>query len=156
MDATVFLVPAMGGILHHVDLFEDHVPFALDFLGGKGGISDHVRKQVERDRQVLVEDLGVVPDEFLLGKGIELSPDRIDRFGDLGRGARLGPLEEQVLDEVGYPGFSGLFETGTALYPDAERCGAEVGHGFGRDRKAVTQYFFLYIHTVSSLILIMH
>ena len=90
----------VGGVLHHLDLFEDDALLALDVGGCQRRTHDHVGQQIDGQRQVLVEHLDVVAGVFLGGKRVELTADRIDRLGnDLRRSARRA-LEQHVLDEV--------------------------------------------------------
>ncbi len=87
-------------VLDHLDLFDDDLLFALDIVDAERRIADDVGEDVDREREMLVEDLDVVARVFLGGERVELSADRIDRLRDVfGRPARRS-LEEHVLDEV--------------------------------------------------------
>ena len=65
---------------------------------GRSTMSD---EHVDGQRQVLVEHLDVVAGVFLRRERVELAADRVDRLRDVLGDARLGALEEHVLDEVG-------------------------------------------------------
>ena len=73
----------VGGVLDHLDLFDDDLLLALDVVGTEGGIANDVGEDVERQRQMLVEHLDVVAGVFLRGERVELAADRIDGLGDV-------------------------------------------------------------------------
>ena len=50
----------VGRVLDHLDLFEDDLLLLLDLLRGEGGRITMSDEEIDRDRQVLVEDLDVV------------------------------------------------------------------------------------------------
>ena len=91
-------------VLHHVDLFEDHIALALHFVRREGRIQDDIRQQVEGKGKMLVQDLGVKSDIFLFGESVQLAADGIDRLGDLGGRTCPRAFEEQMLDEMGNAG----------------------------------------------------
>ena len=59
-----------------------------------------IGQHVDRDRQMLVEDLDVVAGVFLRGEGVEMAAERVDLLGDVFGGAEPGALEEHVLHEM--------------------------------------------------------
>ena len=91
-------------ILHHLDLFEHHLLFALDIVRGECGAPDDVGEDIERHRQVLVENLDVVAGVLLGGKGIHLTADGVDFLRDVLRRPRRCALEQHVFDEMGNAG----------------------------------------------------
>ena len=93
----------VGGVLHHLDLLQDHRLLTLELLGVEDGVQQDVGEEVHGERQVLVEDLHVEARVLLGREGVHLPADRIHRARDLLGGARSRALEDQVLDEVGHP-----------------------------------------------------
>ena len=77
---------------------------------------------------MLVENLDVEADGFFAGESVEIAADGVDFARDALRGARLGPLEDHVLDEVGDAVQLGHFVTRTGAHPDAHGDGADVLH----------------------------
>ena len=55
----------IGIVLVHLQLFEDHALFLVDVLFAEQRIQDQVGQDVEGQRQMLVQDFGVVADQFL-------------------------------------------------------------------------------------------
>ena len=130
----------VGGVLDHLDLFDDDLLLALDIVAREGRIPHDVGQDVERERQMLVEHLDVVAGVFLGGKGVELSADGVDRLCDVFRRTGRCPLEQHVLDEV---------RDATSLrrlvprpagqpHPDADR--ADLRHLLGQNAKTVVEH----------------
>ena len=90
----------VGGVLDHLDLFEDHLLLALDVLGVKGRVEHEVRQHVESRRQMLVEHLDVVARVLLRGEGVQVPAEAVDLLRDVLGAARRGALEEHVLHKV--------------------------------------------------------
>ena len=126
-----FMDQRVGIVLVHLDLFEDHAALAGDLLRGEDRVQHQVREHIERGRNVLVEHLDVEADGFLAGESVEIAADGVDFAGDALRGARLGPLENHVLDEVGDAVQLGHFVTRTGAHPDPHSDGADVLHALG-------------------------
>ena len=128
-----FVDQRVGIVLVHLDFFEDHAALAGDFFGGEDGVQHEVGEDVECGGNVLVENLDVEADGFFAGKGVEIAADGVDFAGDALGGARLGPLEDHVLDEMGDAVQLGDFVARTGAHPDAHGDGADVLHALGED-----------------------
>jgi hypothetical protein len=70
---------------------------------------------------MLAKDLRVVAGVLLAGERVQHAADRVDLLGDRGRGAPLRPLEEEVLEEVRYPGLLVALVARAVLDPDPDR-----------------------------------
>ena len=75
MAGEDFVHEIVGRVLDHLDLFEDDALLFGDIHRRQRRVQNHVREQVHRDRQVLVEHANVVRGVFLRGKRVELSAD---------------------------------------------------------------------------------
>ena len=98
-----------------------------------------VGEEVDRRRQVLVEDLDVVAGVFLRRERVELAADGVDRLGDVLGGARAGALEEHVLDEMGDAAAVDGLVPRPARQPDAEADGPDVRHRLGDEAETGIQ-----------------
>ena len=93
----------VGRVLDHLDLFEDHLLLALDVLVREERIADQVGEDVDRERQVLVEDLEVVAGVFLGREGVDLPADGIDLLRDFFRDASGVPLKSMCSTKCAMP-----------------------------------------------------
>ena len=66
----------LGIVLGHADFFQHHGLLALDVFLREFRLEDHIRKDVEGLREMLVEDAGVEADHFLGGEGVEHAAER--------------------------------------------------------------------------------
>ena len=126
----------VGRVLHHLDLLEHDRLFALELLGVEDRVEEDVGQEVNRERQVLVEHLDVEAGVLLGGEGVHLATDRVHRARDGLGGARLGPLEDQVLDEVGHAEAALRLVSGAALDPHPDGDGPDVLHPLRDDTDA--------------------
>jgi hypothetical protein len=83
---------------------------------------------VDRHLDVLVEDPRVVAGVFLGGEGVHVTADRVEVLRDGAGRPHLGPLEEQMLEEVTGAADRRRLVPGTREHPEAERHGADAGH----------------------------
>src|SRR5882724_4160931 len=91
-------------------------------------------------RQMLVEDLDVVADEFLGSERIQTTADRIDGPRDLFGRPVLGPLEQHMLDEMRNSSFFERLFARPRADPNADGNAAHVRHLFGDDSNAVGEH----------------
>ena len=89
--------------------------------------------------EMLVEHLDVVARVLLRGEGIELAADRVDFLRDVFGAARVGALEEHVLDEVRDAALRLRFVPRAARQPDADAHRADVRHRLGDETKTRVQ-----------------
>ena len=129
----------VGGVLDHLDLFDDDLLLALDVVGRERRVEHDVRQDVDGERQVLVEHLDVVARVLLGRKRVELPADRVDGLRDVLGAARLGALEEHVLDKVRDAAALGGLVAGPARQPDADADRADLRHPLGEDAEAVVE-----------------
>jgi hypothetical protein len=69
-------------VLDHLDLFEDYLLLALDVVLSEQRIANQIGEDLDRQRQVLVQDLEVVAGVLLRREGVDLAADRIHLLGD--------------------------------------------------------------------------
>jgi hypothetical protein len=86
---------------------------------------------------MLVQDFRVETDLFLRRKSVQHAADRIHFARDVFGRAPLRAFENHVFEEMREPVFGRDFAAGAVAYPDADRDGADVLHGFGDDHQAV-------------------
>jgi len=88
---------------------------------------------------MVIESLGVKEGVFVAGLGVELAPDGVHLHGDLGGGAFLGPLEDQMLQEMRNAVFVGGLVSGAHVDPYSQGDGVQVGDLFRDEADAVVQ-----------------
>ena len=99
------VVHAVGGlVLVHRDLLDHDLALGVDV--GEGRLQEHLGEQVERLLRVLVEEAGVELGRLLARRRIRRRPEGVEVLGDLDRRVALGPLEEQMLQEMRDAGLS--------------------------------------------------
>ena len=123
----------------HLDLFQNHALFLLDVLFAEQRVQHQVRQDVEGQREVLVQHLGVEAHQFLGGEGVQVAADGIHRARDVFGRAVRGALEQHVLDEVRDAVLLGRLAARAGADPHPHRDRAHVRHGFGDHADAVGQ-----------------
>ena len=118
-------------VLDHLDFFEDDALLRVDLRRRERRTHHHVAQQVDRERHVLVEHLDVVARVFLGRERVELAANRVDRLRDDLRRARVGALEQHVLDEVRDAALGIRLVARAAREPHADRHRSHVRHRFG-------------------------
>jgi len=132
------IVEKVFRVVHvHLDFFEDDLAFFFDVFGIKLGAEDEIGEDVEGDREMRIEHLGVETDLFLRGEGVEHAADGIHFAGDVFGGAALGAFEDHMLKKMGSAVFGGGFAAGAVADPDANGDGTDVLHGLGDNDEAV-------------------
>ena len=96
-------------------------------------------EQIDGERQMLVEHLDVVARVFLRRERVELAADRVDRLRDVFGGARVGALEEHVLDEVRDAAALVALVPRAAHQPHADRHRPHVRHRLGDEAETVVE-----------------
>src|SRR5690348_1459643 len=71
-----------GVVQVHLDFFEDDLALFLQVLGIELRAKNEIGNDVEGNRQVLVENLGIEADLFFGGESVEHAADRIHFAGD--------------------------------------------------------------------------
>ena len=129
----------VGRVLHHLDLLEHNRLFALELLGVEDRVQEDVGQEIDRERQVLVEHLDVEAGVLFGGERVHLTADGVHGTGDRLGAARRGPLEHEVLDQVGHPAAVFGLVARPGLDPHADGDRAYVLHALGDDPNAVRQ-----------------
>ena len=124
-------------VVVHPDFFEHDLLLFGNLARIEGRVQEHVGKNVDRQRNVTVDDFGVVAGRFFIGESVEIAADAVHRLGDGAGRSAFGTLEEHVLDEVRDAALFGTFRGRTDVGPNAERSGANGRHPFGQDADAV-------------------
>ena len=89
-------------VLVHRDLLQNHLALGVDL--GVGRCQQHLGQQIKRALGVGVEEARVQLGRLLAGGGVDRGAQAVEDLGDLDRVMALGPLEQQVLEEVRDPG----------------------------------------------------
>ena len=134
-----FVHEVVRRILDHLDLFDDHLLLALDVIAAERRVAHDIRKDVDGQRQVLVQDLDVVAGVFLGRKSVELAAYRVDLLGYVLGCPRGGALEQHVLDKMRDAALFRCFMPGAAGQPDADTDRPHLSHPLGQDPKAVIE-----------------
>ena len=124
----------LGLVLVHRDLLEDHLALGVDL--DQPRTEHHVGHHVERGRQMLVDHAGEDRGRLLAGAGVELGAHPIEDLVDLDRLVAVGPLEQQVLEQVRQPRLAVGLIAGTGPDPDPDRHGSDGGHCLRHDPDA--------------------
>ncbi len=135
------LVRDVGRVIAvHGDFLEDDVPFLLHLLRVQDRAGDHVRDDVDRHGKVRVQHPGEVAGAFLRGGGVGFPADLVEGRGDFQRGAALGALEQQVLQEVGGAVLAGSLVAGADADPETDGGRALAGHRLGQHTDTAGQH----------------
>ena len=70
------------GVVGLADLLQDHGALALHLLRLEGRVLQDVGQDVERQRHILLQHLGVKGRALARGVGVEMAADRLDLLGD--------------------------------------------------------------------------
>ena len=132
-------------VLIHLDLFQNHATLAQNVLGIEDGVQHQIAEHVQRNRQVLVQNFYVEANAFFGGKRVHVSANRIHLPRNVLGGARLGPLEDHVLQEVRDPVSRAIFVPRSRPQPYPNRDRSDVLHGLGQHRQTVGQDLTLYV-----------
>ena len=139
IDTEKIVNVIVRGIFRLGNLLQDHRALALDFLGIETRVEKNIAEQIDRQRQVLVENLGVVAGMFFGGKGVDHAADGVHLLGDLRRAAPLRALEKQMLDEVGNAVLGVAFMARAVLDPNAQTHRTMILHLLRDHADAVVQ-----------------
>jgi hypothetical protein len=90
----------VGRVLHHPELLEDDRLLTLDVPAVEPRMEEDVGQEVGGERQVVVQHRHVEAGVLLRGERVHLTADRVDSAGNVLGRPGLGPLEDEVLDEV--------------------------------------------------------
>src|SRR5712691_5352362 len=119
-------------------------------LVGKGAllemVEDDVGGDVERERHILLQHLGVIGRAFARGIGVEVAADRLDLLGDRAGAAPLGALERHVLEEMSGAVDLRRLVPGPDIDPEAERGRIHRIDPVGDDPEPVGERRLLYGH----------
>ena len=126
-------------VLNHADFFEDDGALALDFIGGKLGVEDHIGENIEHGVEMFIEHASVEAGHFLGGEGVDHAADGIDFASDGFGRAAAGAFEEHVFKKMEDTVEVRSFIARAGTNPDAHGNGTDVWHGFRDDDKAIGQ-----------------
>ena len=73
----------VGIVLVHLDLFQDDAALARDLLGVEDRMQHHVAENIDRDRQMLIQNFDVEADGFFAGEGVHVAADGVHLAGDV-------------------------------------------------------------------------
>ena len=118
-------------------LLDDHRALALDLLAREARLSEDVGEEVQCEGDVLAQHFCVVAGVLLAGECVQPATHGIDLLGDLGRGAPLRPLEEEMLEKVRDSRLIRMLVAGAVLHPDADRHRGEIREVLGQHPDAV-------------------
>ena len=126
-------------ILHHGDFFQNHAALLVHFLPVQRRVAHDIRQYVRRQRQILVDHLGVIIGTQLAGRGVQMPAHRIHFLGNLPRGTLLRAFEGHMLHKMRQAVFLRRFQHRSCLDPHADRRGTQIGHGLHQQRQSIFQ-----------------
>jgi hypothetical protein len=126
------LCSLVGGLVGvHEDLVEDDQPLGVEVRGPQRRRPHDVGEDVQSQGEVLGQQPDVKGRVLLGGEGVEVAAHLVDRLGDGRRRPLRGPLEQEVLEEVGGAGVSESLVTRARAHPEADAHRPGVVHPFG-------------------------
>src|SRR5918994_2429356 len=123
--------PVLGLILVHRDLLEHDLALGVDLR--VAWAEQHLGEQLERAVRVYVEQPPVEVGRLLARRSVHRCPQAVEDLRDLDRRVSLGPLEQEVLEEMGDAGVSGVLIARADPHPHPERHGTHRGNRLGDD-----------------------
>src|SRR5258708_2292739 len=109
-------------------------------------MQEDVGEDVERERHILLQHLGVIGRAFARGIGVEVAADRLDLLGDRAGAAPLGALERHVLEEMRSAVDLRRLVAGPDIDPEAERGRIYRIDPVGDDPEPIGERRLLYGH----------
>src|ERR1035437_6829418 len=106
-------------VFFRVDLLQNHFALAHDVFQFEERMEDQVAQDIEGGIQMLVEYHRIKADAFLGRERVQVAADGIHGPGDLLGAARGGPLEDHVLNKVGYSVSLRRLLAGAGVEPDS-------------------------------------
>ncbi len=126
-------------VLVHQQFFENDLSLALHLGVAQCRSREHVAEQLDAEPDVLGRQPAVVRGVFLGGEGIHLTADAVDGLGDVVGRARLGALEEEMLEEMRDARVFGRLVARTYADPHSDRYRLHRRHPLRDDTDARRQ-----------------
>jgi len=136
----VFEDEIVGGIGDCTDLLHNDILLQQEIVAGECRFGENVGKDVDRQRHVGFEHASEIGRAFDARRGIKVSADGLDLFGDLPGGPPPRSLERHMFEEMRDAVLVVAFVTAAGIDPHAERGGLQVRHGVGNDIDAGFQF----------------
>ncbi len=127
----------IGLVFDLPNLLEDDALFAADIGREEARVEEHIAEEVDGEGHVLGKHPGVVAGRFLIGEGVQLPADGIQRLCDIARRARSSPLEQHVLQSVADAGPLWRFMHRPDAHPDPNRSREDVRNLLGQNADPV-------------------
>src|SRR5438874_3114295 len=124
-------------VVRLTDLLQDDGALALKLGGVEARMQQDVGQDVERERHVLFQHLGVIGRALARGIGVEMAADRLDLLGDVPGAAPFGALKGHVLEEMRGAVDLGRLMPGPDIDPQPERDGVDRVDAVGDDPQPV-------------------
>ena len=87
-------------VLDGADLLQNDALFAFELAFVENAVGQDIREDVERERRVFREHMGVIGGMFRARRGVEVAAGRLDLFRDRARGAAAGALESHMFEQM--------------------------------------------------------
>ena len=127
----------VGRVLGLADLLQHHGALARQLLGIEGRVLQDVADDVDGERQIGRQDLGVIGRLLAGGIGVEMAAHRLDLLGDGAGRAALGALEGHMLQQMGDAVDLRRLVARADIGPDAEGDGLDGFHPVAGDGESV-------------------
>ncbi len=121
-DDVVGCVDRLGDLLHH------HFLLARQLIAVEGRVLQDVGQDVEGQRHVFLQHLGVIGGVVARGVRVDIAADRLDLLGDLARAAPRRALESHVLEHVRHAIDVGRLMARAGIDPHTHRRGFHGGN----------------------------
>jgi hypothetical protein len=123
------LVRGLVGV--HEDLVQDDLALGIEIEGPQRRPPHDVGQDVEAQRHVLGQEADVERGVLLGGEGVEVASHLVHRLGDGGGRPVVGPLEQEVLEEVGSAGQLAVLVARPRTDPEADAHRSGILHPLG-------------------------
>src|SRR5437764_5423849 len=139
------------GVVGLADLLQNDRALAFELGRVKARMHQDIGQDVEGERHILLQHLGVISRALARGVGVQVAADRLDLLGDRAGAAPLGALERHVLEEMRDAVDLGRLMASADLDPDAERDGIDRLDAIGDDAQAIGELSERYGHAAPQL-----
>ena len=120
----------LGQILVHLQLFEDHHPFAIDVIRGELGIGHDVEENVDPELEVVGRHARPVGRHLFICRGVDDTAYALDRLRNLlRRRSPASALEKEVFDEMGDAANAVVLIAGPDPEHQDQACRGAITHG---------------------------
>ncbi len=129
----------VGGVVGLANFLQHHGAFARQLVLVEGRVLQDVGDDIDGERRILGQNLGVVGGALAAGIGVQVAANRFDLLGNLVGAAPLRALKGHVFEQMRDAIDLGRLVTSADPDPGPERNRLDPVHGVAGDRQAAVQ-----------------